>query len=179
MEYVSKDIELRLVRMNRGARAAKILLRVIAVLVVAAWALLAFIVLTRMATVATYNLSAANAAFSFLQWGAVSATLWTLSDIFGEVALGRSPFSRKTVLKLRVASSIMLAALIANLISPAWSITAVNASGSYFSFVQERNVLVNFDLGTVLAALVSVVMLGMSALFEYGAMLQTVSDDTV
>ena len=39
--------------------------------------------------------------------------------------------------------------------------------------------VLNFDLGTALAALVAIVMFGMSSLFKYGAMLQSVSDDTV
>ncbi len=179
MEYASKDIEFKLGKMARGAQIAKILLRVLAVLVIAIWAALAFIVGTHMTTVVTYNFTASSVAFSFVQWAAVALTLWVLSDIFGEVAHHRSPFSNETVRKLRVAGFIMIAALVANVLSPVWSVSAVNASGGYFSFTQESNVLVNFDLGTALAALVAIVMFGMSALFKYGAMLQSVSDDTV
>lgn len=179
MEYASKDIELKLSKMARGARIAKILLRTLALLVILIWAVLAFIVGTHMTTVVTYNVSATSVAFSFMQWVAVAVTLWVLSDIFGEVARRRSPFSDKTVRKLLIAGFIMIAAIAANVLSPAWSVSTVNASGGYFSFTQEGNVVLNFDLGTALAALVAVFMFGMSALFRYGAMLQSVSDDTV
>ena len=179
MEYAAKDIEQNLAKLSRGARAVKILLRVIAVAVIGIWAGLAALVSSSMLTVASYNFSLSNAVFSFMQWAAIAAVLWTLSDIFGEAACNRTPFSAASVRKLRIAAAITLLALAANVLSPAWSISAINASGGYFSFNQEPNVVFNLNLETALLALLATVLLGMSAIFKYGAMLQSVSDDTV
>lgn len=179
MSYEAKDVERGLVDLARSARVAKVILRIMSVGVLVIWAALAVVVNSSMNTVATYNLSTVSVAFSFLQWLAVAVTLWVLSDVFAEIARGRSPFSRKTARKLCVAAVIMAVAVVANIVGPVWSVTAINASGGYFSFSQEPNVVVNFDLETVLGALLAVVLLGMSAIFRYGAMLQRVSDDTV
>ena len=179
MGYEAKDVERGLIKLAGSARLVKIALRVLSAGVLLIWVALAIYVTLEMNAVASYNLSVANVMFSLLQWVAVAATLWGMSDIFAEIACMRSPFSHKTVLKLRIVAAIAALALVANVLSPAWSVAAINSSGGYFSFSQEPNVVLNLDLETALGALLTVTLFGMSAVFKYGAMLQCVSDDTV
>ena len=179
MGYEAKDVERGMAKLAGHAQIAKVVLRALSAGILLAWSALTAFACSNMHSVASYNLNAVSVIFSLAQWVAVAVALWTLSDVFSEIAHMQSPFSTKTIRKLRVAAAVMALATLANVMGPAWSVTAINASGGYFSFSQEPNVVVNFDLETALGALLAVVLLGMSAVFRYGAMLQSISDDTV
>lgn len=105
-------------------------------------------------------------------------TLWIASMIFKDIASGKSPFTNDNIKRLRRLCWLMvLAALAGAVISPGF-FTAVRFPGFNFGYEASDSmqlISIPIDIKLLVAA---GVCYGLSCIFEYGSLLQSLSDET-
>lgn len=115
--------------------------------------------------------------WSFFATGlVVTLTFWTLSHIFSDIAKGLTPFSRKQVNRIRLASILIFAsALSETFLSPSFLALIFN-SNLEIGFVVESFGPIPISVSSIL---LSVIFFCISLAFQYGTELQELSNDTV
>lgn len=103
----------------------------------------------------------------------------TIANIFRDIGKGNSPFSKQQVRRIRwIAIFILIGALIDFLLSTpiVTALTNEIMSFGYVSHVAMQNNFVSINLSAVFMALV---LFCLSLAFEYGTLLQQLSDETL
>lgn len=175
MEVTTRDLEAALLRLSRRARWVCFAFRVLAVMILLFW--VAFTLLARTSVFGlTWQLEDASSILPSIAQGIlVAILLWSMGDVFGEIAYGHTVFSELQVKRMRVASFSMLIYLIMDSFVCPWSASLLSPDGIFATY-DNVGVGANINLGLVLLV---VVLFGVTSVFRYGVLLQGLSDDTV
>lgn len=156
------------------------LCNIVTVLVLAAWVILIalsfFDYLTSDNTDLLGFLLALVVATAFFAW--IVSFVRFVALIFSDILKGKSPFSQKQIARIRILSALMMVFFFMDLAFSFGSITLSNQFGIQVTLVKTSfayNPPVSINGGALFMA---VVLYCLSVFFEYGSLLQRLSDET-
>lgn len=114
----------------------------------------------------------------FLWLSVFTVVLWGASGIFKDISRGRSPFTSKNIKRITYLGWSMILVLVAELIVSPGFFSAMHVPGFDVAVVltdDSERLLIPVDIKPIVIAFIC---FGLSCIFEYGSLLQQVSDDT-
>lgn len=177
-EVKTKDVEGYLAAISKGSAIAAMLLRGIAFVVLAVntlpLLLLCLSFVSPLVEVVSMEGTVKNASLVLIQTVFLMVPLWILSNVCREISRGVSPFSMVQVKRMRVIAVMIAAfALIDFLLEP--GSLSLNCNGFVMGgYIHAYAYKIN--IAAIVAALALFLL---SFVFEYGVMLQSVSDDVI
>ena len=110
----------------------------------------------------------------------LSAIFWVASRAFGDIAHEHSPFTTINSKRIKRLAWAMLAVLVAEALASPEFFSSMNIPGLNAGIVATPDQLGNqLTFIDIKPAVLALVCFGLSYIFEYGALLQQVSDETM
>ena len=169
IDYSSRDVEEAQEHLARKAPIIKLVLRSLSVVLLLFSTFVVGLTMAGGGNPAIGSLS--DAALSLIDAALTSAFLWLLGDLFKNVASTKTPFSLSLAKRLRIVAWALLASFFAGMIIPE-TITTTDINGTILSYQREASIDIS-------EAVLPIALFSLSSIVKYGAMLQSVSDNTV
>lgn len=179
-----EEAEKSLVRLKKASRVISVVSRILLCIFCIGWAILTciFAVLFFAPEIIpeAQPIGIGPLLLCFLFGLLVVASLRIAMLIFGDVAKGESPFTKRQVRRIRLVAIIFLVYVVAEMIFPTSAVPVVQGEalqvGYHVSAASSDVPVLNVNFGMLSAA---VIFYCLSLVFEYGTLLQRLSDETL
>lgn len=178
-----EETERSLVRLKKASKVISVVFRILFYIYCLVW--LALVVLFSVLTFSPELVPSAQSIdviplLSCLLFGFLIAALLRVATlIFADVAKGESPFSHRQIKRIRIAALVFLVYVVAEMLIPSGGTTIVPEGDWHvaYSVSEEPSAsVVDLNFGMLGAA---VIFYCLSLVFEYGTLLQRLSDETL
>lgn len=177
----SEAIGVALARVEKASRAIKLLCDALIFVIAAVWVVLVgFSIAGEFKGGSTpFTVNMGTLAYLSIVLALMAAFLWVVSRIFSDVARGKSPFCKQQVRRIRTLAYLMIVkALVEALFSAGgsllmragdWSVTCIDGG-----LIGDQTIFL-IDAGALFMA---AVIICLSVVFQYGSLLQRITDES-
>lgn len=174
------ELENSIGKVKRISKIIRLVCNVVAILVVFTW--IALLGLSLFEFFSSNASSVIGLVYSVLSMSAISAWIVvfvrTVSSIFSEILNGEAPFGPRQVKKVKILSALMLVLFAIDTVISTGSVVLFNQLGVHVSIVSTFQPEIPFISINGGALFMAAVLYCLSIFFEYGTLLQRLSDET-
>ncbi len=173
-----REIEASLSRARKTCRCLKRISFVCMVVLLVAWAALLLLMISDIAAKGFEVPKLRNVLYVALYGGAVLSLLLVAFRSFSDVVNGESPFTMKQVARFRYAAILLLSLVAVDALLSTGFIYGFDVGGIEFAALGNHGLGLPLVHVNAIALFFAVTLYGASALFEYGVLLQRLTDET-